>query len=61
MLLIGTDGLHVDGATMCDSFGSLYDHICDFVVDKGFSVFHRKYDMIVNLPGAVISLMNRLF
>lgn len=60
MIPIRPHGFHLDREALGDLRCRLLNDAGDFFIQQRLPVFHRKHDVIVNLPGAVRSFPNRV-
>jgi len=60
MILVHSDRFHLDRKSFRNLGRRLPDPRCHLVIQQGFAIFHRKHNMVVDLPRTVCSLPNFL-
>ncbi len=58
MVIIHTQSFKFDIISFLNPYRCLSDYFDNFLVQQRFSIFYGKYDMIVDRPGTMISLMD---
>ena len=56
MISVTTNAFHLDGVHIADALRGFHYDSNKFLIQKRFSVFHRKHYVIVNLPSTMVSL-----
>ena len=57
MISVATNAFHLDCVPITDALRCFNYDSKNFLIQKRFSVFHRKHYMIVNLPSTMVSLL----
>ncbi len=60
MILVHSDRFHLDRKSFLNLVRRLSDHCRHLVVQQGFAIFHRKHNVVVDLPRTVCALPNFL-
>jgi len=58
MIIIHAHPLYFYFVSFLDFYGGLSDYFHHIPIQQGFTIFHRKYDVIVNRPRTVASLVS---
>ena len=61
VIFIGSDRLHFNFVALLNANSRFLDNLGDLIIQQRFPVFHRKHNVIVNLPCAVVPLFYLLF
>ena len=55
MIFVATYSFHFNRKALLDLLSSFYDDLYYLFIQKGFPIFHGKYNMIVYLPNTMVS------
>ena len=58
MVFIRTYGFHFNGISLLDALRRFFDYLRDFIVQKRFTIFHWKNNVVMDLPRTVITFFN---